>query len=107
MSIKELIEKYEGKFPSIGMNISTAIKFKTLWGDILKLEESQKPIVPKFVADWYEKHKDNFDESVWEYLVNWEENEWDKFKEWFFQSHKNKAIVTLTNMHQFGYKIEN
>ena len=65
-----------------------------------------KPTVPKFVADWYEEHKANFDESIWEYLVNWEENEWDNFKEWFSQSHKNKAIVTLTNMHQFGYKIE-
>lgn len=107
MSIKELIEKYEGKFPSIGMNISTTIRFKALWDDILKLEESQKPTVPKFVADWYEKHKDNLDESIWEYLVNWEENEWDNFKEWFSQSHKNKAISTLTNMHQFGYKIEN
>lgn len=78
-----------------------------LWDDILKLEESQEPTVPKFVADWYEKHKDNLDESIWECLVNWEENEWDSFKEWFSQSQKNKAIVTLANMHQFEYKVEN
>jgi len=47
------------------------------------------------------------DTNYREGLVNWEENDWDNFKKWFSQSHKNKAIVTLTNMHQFGYKIEN
>ena len=93
MSIKELIEKYEGKFPSIGMNISTTIKFKTLWDDILKLEESQKPTVPKFVADWYEEHKGNFDESIWEYLVNWEENDWDNFKRELYTSLHHQQYI--------------
>lgn len=69
-------------------------------------DEPQKPVVPQFVADWYEKIKDEFDESIWEYLVNWDENEWDNLKEWFAKSHKNKAIVTLANMHQFGYEVE-
>ena len=66
-----------------------------------------KPTVPKFVADWYEEHKAMFDENIWEYLVNWDDNEWDDFKEWFAKSHENKAIVTLANIHQFGYKVEN
>lgn len=72
----------------------------------ITVDEPQKPVVPQFVADWYEKIKDEFDESIWEYLVNWDENEWDDLKEWFAKIHKNKAIVTLANMHQFGYEVE-
>ncbi len=57
MNKQELIKKYEGEFPSIGMNLSTAIKFKELWVDILELDEPQKPVVPQFVAEWIEKSK--------------------------------------------------
>lgn len=65
-----------------------------------------KPVVPQYVADWYEKHKDNLNESVWEYLVNWDDENWDDFKRWLFKSSDNKAIATLVNMHQFGYEVE-
>lgn len=41
MNKQELIEKYEGEFSSIGMNISTTIKFEKLWDDILKLAEPE------------------------------------------------------------------
>ena len=30
-----------------------------------------KPVVPQFVADWYEEHKDRLDYYLWEYLVDW------------------------------------
>lgn len=59
MNKQELIKKYEGEFPSIGMNLSTAIKFKELWVDILELDEPQKVTVPQFVADWIEYCKEN------------------------------------------------
>lgn len=52
MNKQELIKKYEDEFSSIGMNLSTAIKFKELWIDILELDEPQKVTVPKFVADY-------------------------------------------------------
>lgn len=58
MNKQELIKKYEGEFPSIGMNLSTAIKFKELWVDILGLDEPQKPVVPQFVADHLENSKE-------------------------------------------------
>ena len=54
MNKQELIKKYEDEFSSIGMNLSTAIKFKKLWIDILELDEPQKVTVPQFVADWIE-----------------------------------------------------
>lgn len=66
----------------------------------------KKPIVPQFVADWYEENKENLDEVIWEYLVNWDDAPWNDFKRWMFQSSGNKTIVTLVNMKQFGYEIE-
>lgn len=64
-----------------------------------------KPVVPQYVADWYEEHKDNLNESIWEYLVNWDDGNWNDFKRWLFKSSDNKAIATLVNMHQFGYEV--
>ena len=57
MNKQELIEKYEGELPSIGMNISNTIKFKELWDDILELDEPEKVTIPQFVADWIRKCK--------------------------------------------------
>ena len=66
----------------------------------------EKPVVPQYVADWYEEHKDNLNESIWEYLVNWDDGDWDDFKRWMSKASDNKAITTLVNMHQFGYEVE-
>lgn len=66
----------------------------------------EKPVVPQYVADWYEEHKDILNEAIWEYLVNWDDGNWNDFKRWLFKSSDNKAIATLVNMHQFGYKVE-
>ena len=65
-----------------------------------------KPVVPQYVADWYDGHKDNLNESIWEYLVNWDDGDWDDFKRWMSKASDNKAITTLVNMHQFGYEVE-
>lgn len=65
-----------------------------------------KPVVPQYVADWYEEHKDNLNESIWEYLVNWDDGNWNDFKRWMYKSYENGAIQTIVNMHQFGYTVE-
>ena len=57
MNKQELIKKYEGEFSSIGMNLSTAIKFKELWIDILELDETQEVEIPMFVADFITEQK--------------------------------------------------
>lgn len=66
----------------------------------------EKPVVPQFVADWYEKHKDNLNESIWEYLVNRGDANWCDFTRWMYKTYENGAIITLVNMHQFGYEVE-
>ncbi|EHI69004.1 DUF1642 domain-containing protein [Streptococcus ictaluri] len=77
----------------------------------IKLDQ-QKVVVPKFVAEWYEEHKNEFylnlHKLAWELIENLDEDYFvpekaldSDFKRWY---HKNKtAIQTLINMHQFGY----
>lgn len=65
-----------------------------------------KPVVPQFVADWYEEHKNDLNEDIWAYLTSWADTKWDKFKYWMYHAGKNEAITTLANMHQFGYEVE-
>lgn len=66
-----------------------------------------KPVVPQFVADWYEEHKGSYDYNLWGYLTSWEyHKDKDKdFKEWVSED-KNQPMITLVNMHQFGYEVE-
>ena len=63
----------------------------------------EKPVVPQFVADWYEKYKENIDYELWEYLVDWVNQEPSDFKEWLNTEYG--AFQTLVNMHQFGYEV--
>ena len=66
-----------------------------------------KPVVPQYVADWYEEHKGSYDYNLWGYLTSWEyHKDKDKdFKEWVSED-KNQPMITLVNMHQFGYEVE-
>ena len=66
----------------------------------------EKPVVPQYVADWYEGHKGNLNREIWEYLTNWDDGQWNDFKSWMFPCDSNSAITTLVNMHQFGYEVE-
>lgn len=66
----------------------------------------EKPVVPQYVADWYEENKGSLDESIWEYLVNWDDGSWNAFKQWMYPCDSSNAIQTLVNMHQFGYEVE-
>ena len=72
-------------------------------------DESQKPVVKQFVADWYEEHKDDFETSLFcsiDLIPScYEEGELSDFEEWLVDEH-TKPFQTLVNMHQFGYEVE-
>lgn len=86
-------------------------KFEGAWvGNQLKdadkiRQELNKPVVPQFVADWYEKHKNDIEFGIWNYLYAFDSQKEDEFKKWFNDS-KTKQFQTLVNMHQFGYDVE-
>lgn len=64
-----------------------------------------KPVVPQYVANWYEEHKGDFDYELWDYFTSWDDQEDDDFKEWIREG-ENQPIIALINMHQFGYEVE-
>ena len=67
--------------------------------------EELAPIVPRFVADWYEEHKNDLDYQIWYEIDGFDNNyETSRVSNWINET--NDAIQTLINMHQFGYKVE-
>lgn len=68
-----------------------------------------KPVVPQYVADWYEEHKDDFEiklfQCICEAVENYDENSANDFENWLM-SEKLEVIQTLVNMHRFGYEVE-
>lgn len=65
----------------------------------------EKPVVPQCVADWYEEHKEDYDYELWDYFTSYDDQEDDDFKEWI-RKEGTQPIITLVNMHQFGYEVE-
>ena len=75
---------------------------------IAELDEPEKPVVPQFVADWYEENKDYFEWNLYNLCVqfNFDESELNSdVAEWFGHS-KNKPFETLVKMKLYGYEIE-
>ena len=71
---------------------------------IAELDEPEKPVVPQYVADWYEEHKDNFEYSV-QCLCVQGRKPVRQIDIWF-DNDDNKPIVTLVKMNLFGYEVE-
>lgn len=65
----------------------------------------EKPIVPQYVADWYEGNKEYLDYNIWEFIKYWGIQPESEFKKWMNDDDK-KPIITLVNMRQFGYEVE-
>lgn len=75
--------------------------------DLKQLDEPQKPIVPKFVAEWFEDAKDNLETSIFYECVRAMEickEDRNEFHQWFANS-KNNPIETLIRMKD-GYEVE-
>lgn len=71
-----------------------------------RLDEPKKPVVPRFVADWYEEHKEDLEYNLYRLCIDFcgrklheDLHEWFKFD-------KNKPIETLILMHKFGYEVQ-
>jgi len=102
MNVKELIEKIGNLDKLYGETFYVALDDVL---DLVKqLDEPQPVKVKQFVADWYERNKNNLDYNIWEYIYNWDDQEESEFKNWFNCS--KKAFQTLVNMHQFGYEVD-
>ena len=69
-----------------------------------KTGEHQKPVVPKFVAEWFEDNKDDLEFAIWELCVDSYGSAEQGMLNWIQQS-ENKPIETLIRMKD-GYEVE-
>lgn len=104
MNKQELIERLEG-LKNIFGNECEYVKIDFVIELVSELDEPQKVVVPQFVADWYEEHKDDLEYDIWEYILHWGKQQKSEFYEWMNHAN-NKPLQTLANMHQFGYEVE-
>lgn len=104
MNKQELIEKYEYLNHDCFRRVDTSEVLK----DLKQLDEPQQPVVPQFVANWYEEHKDDLEFNIWDWIKYTHEEEKVKnrqFTEWLGES-ENAPVETLIKMKLFGYEVE-
>lgn len=69
------------------------------------IDELVSPVkVPQFVAEWFEKNKDDLEFNIWKYIRNWNEHPKDGFQ-MFMNNGPSKPIETLIRMKD-GYEVE-
>ena len=112
MDKQELIEKYELELKDVQLKFGSSFKtkvFEEVLRDLKQLDEPQKPVVKQFVADWYERNKDDFEGNLFRCAHNipstFDGAKLNEFERWFLNA-SIKAFQTLVNMHQFGYTVE-
>lgn len=109
MNKRELIERID-KLPYIEGPIADTVTVNRSWilESIEQLDEPQKPVVPKYVAKWFEEHKHNLDMSICHVINSGGRiaslTEFSEFELWFGET--LNPIFTLVSMLQFGYTVE-
>ena len=75
---------------------------------LAELAEPEKPVVPQYVADFYESIKDDFENKVYELCLQYKHrgDELPQGVAWWYGDSRNKPIETLVMMHQLGYEVK-
>ena len=68
--------------------------------------EPEKPVVPQFVADWYEENKDYFEWHLYDLCIDSHERKLQEDMYAWFNILNDKPIETLVMMHKFGYEVD-
>lgn len=77
-------------------------------GKVEGLIEREKVTIPKFVADWYEEHKDNLEYNIWDWMkYNLEPKKRENviFSRWLGKT-ANNPVETLIKMKLYGYEVK-
>ncbi|MEX1513934.1 DUF1642 domain-containing protein [Enterococcus sp. C46] len=113
MNKQELIDKYTAEISRLRPYcpnrylISEQLKYdlyKEILEDLKQLDEPQKPVVPKFVAEWFEDNKDDLEFAIWELCVDSYCSAEQGMLNWIRQP-ENNSIETLVRMKD-GYEVE-
>ena len=73
---------------------------------VKKIDDPEKPVVPQFVADWYEEHKDDIEYNLYNLCTDFREQKLRVDLHVWFGDDNNKPIETLVKMKLFGYEVE-
>ena len=73
---------------------------------VKQLDELEKPVVPQFVADWYEEHKDDIEWNLYSLCIDFRKQKLRVDLHVWFGDDNNKPIETLVKMKLFGYEVE-
>lgn len=68
--------------------------------------EPEKPVVPQYVADWYEENKDGFEYNLYSLCIDFHERKLHEDLHEWFTNNKNKPIEVLVLMNKYGYEVE-
>lgn len=70
------------------------------------LDEPEKPIVPQFVADWYEDNKREFENQIYFLCINFNDDALSEDLHDWFVNPENEPIQTLVRMKFYDYEVE-
>ena len=111
MNKQEVISKLKSAIPKNNIDDyqrgeAAGLNFALLL--LAELDEPEKPVVPQFVADFYESIKDDFEYKVYELCLQYKYrgDELPQGVAWWFGDSRNKPIETLVMMHKFGYEVQ-
>lgn len=110
MNKQEVIDELENAIPDFILNdfqrgketgLTYALEL------VNQLDELEKPVVPQYVADWYEKNEYSLERNIYTLCIRSYQRELPKeeFSKWF-DDVRNKAIETLVKMKLYGYEVE-
>ncbi|MCF0239598.1 MAG: DUF1642 domain-containing protein [Streptococcus gallolyticus] len=73
---------------------------------IKQLDEPKKPVVPQFVADWYEDNKNEFEYNLYRLCIDFYGRKLHEDLHEWFGNNENKPIEVLVLMNKYGYEVE-
>ena len=111
MNKQEVISKLKSAIPKNNIDDyqrgeAAGLNFALLL--LAELDEPEKPVVPQFVADFYDSIKDDFENKVYELCLQYKHrgDELPQGVAWWFGDSRNKPIETLGKMRLFGYEVQ-
>lgn len=103
--LTKYVERYEGATDKYYQGKRSAYEIALKSAKKLGLDEPQKLVVPKFVAEWFEENKDDLEFPIWELCVDsYGSKDEHGMLNWIQQS-ENNPIETLIRMKD-GYEVE-
>ena len=109
MNKQEVISKLKSAIPKNNIDDyqkgeTAGLNFALLL--LAELDEPEKPVVPQFVADWYEERKDYFEWHLYDLCIDSHERKLQEDMYAWFNILNDKPIETLFMMHKFGYEVD-